>query len=271
MFEGAIKRDDAIAFFRYSVILPLIEAQPGTIRATAFDLAHKTFHDPIHKRVVTFSERTIFTYYSNYKKNGFDGLKPKGNSNKGKYPSMPEEILKEILILKEELPTRSALKIITLLELSKRVEKDFLKIRNVNRILKFYGYTRENLSKDTRVYVKHEKADINMMWQSDVMEACYVPDSNGVNKLVYLIGFIDDHSRKILHSQFYFDATLTRLEDCFKKAIMKFGVPYSLYIDNGKIYIAENFKLICAKLGIKLRYSTPYHPQGKGYVKTSVM
>lgn len=267
MFEGTIKTDDAIAFFRYSVIIPLIEAQPGTIRSIAYDLAHKTFHDPIHKRVVTFSERTIFTYYSNYKKNGFDGLKPKGKSNKGKYPSIPEEIIKEILILKEELPTRSALKIITLLELSKRVEKDFLKIRNVNRILNFYGYTRENLSKDTRVYAKHEKAAVNIMWQSDVMEAFYVPNSNGENKLVYLIGFIDDHSRKILHCQFYFDATLTRLEDCFKKAIMKFGVPNSLYIDNGKVYISENFKLICAKLGIKLRYSTPYHPQGKGKIE----
>lgn len=25
----------------------------------------------------------------------------------------------------------------------------------------------------------------------------------------------------------------------------------NLYVDNGKIYISDNFKLICAKLGIK--------------------
>lgn len=33
------------------------------------------------------------------------------------------------------------------------------------------------------------------------------------------------------------------------------------------MYISENFKLICAKLGIKLTYSTPYHPQGKGKIE----
>jgi hypothetical protein len=34
MFQGSIKVDDAIAFFRYTVILPLIEAEPGTIRSS---------------------------------------------------------------------------------------------------------------------------------------------------------------------------------------------------------------------------------------------
>jgi hypothetical protein len=54
------------------------------------------------------------------------------------------------------------------------------------------------------------------MWQSDVMEAFYISDRDGSSKLVYLIGFIDDHSRRVLHCQFYFDATLTCLEDCLK-------------------------------------------------------
>jgi putative transposase len=264
MFEGSIKSDDAVAFFRYTVILPLLEAAPGTIRKVAYNLAHTTFNDPVNKCIVTFGERTIFTYYANYRKYGFEGLKPKVKSNKGKHASIPEETIKEILSLKEELPCRSAQKIIAMLELANIADKGFLKTRTVNRILSLYGYTRESLSKDTRVYTKHEKEAINMMWQSDVMEAFYISDGDGASKLVYLIGFIDDHSRKILHCQFYFDATLTRLEDCLKKAITKSGVPLSLYVDNGKIYISDNFKVICAKLGIKLRYSTPYHPQGKG-------
>lgn len=267
MFEGSIKTKDAIAFFRYSVILPLLEAKPGTIEQTANTLAHKTFHDPVNKRIVTFSERTIFTYYGNYKKYGFEGLKPKIKSNNGKHPSIPETMIKEILTLKEELPCRSARKIIIMLELAKKVDKDFLKVRTVNRILNFYGYTRESLSKDTRVYTKHEKESINMMWQSDVMEAFYISNNTGSSKLVYLIGFIDDHSRRILHCQFYYDATLPRLEDCLKKAVIKFGSPSSLYVDNGKVYISDNFKLICAKLGINLKYSTPYHPQGKGKIE----
>jgi len=148
----------------------------------------------------------------------------------------------------------------------------------VSRILKHYGFTRESLAKRNRVFVKHQKEAVNLMWQSDVMQGFYIPDANGDKRLVYLIGFIDDHSRRILHCQFYFDATLTRLEDCLKKAVIKFGVPKSLYVDNGKIYISDDFKLICAKLGITLKYSTPYKPSGKGkievfwkYVESSFM
>jgi putative transposase len=267
MFQGSIKVDDAIAFFRYTVILPLIEAEAGTIRKTAHALSQTVFNDPVNKRTITFGERTIFTYYGNYKKYGFEGLKPKIKSNKGKHPSIPEELLKDILNLKEELPCRSAQKIVAMLEIVKKVDKGFLNVRTVNRILYFYGYTRENLSKDTRVYVKHEKKAINIMWQSDIMEGFYISDGSGSSKLVYLIGFIDDHSRRILHCQFYFDATLTRLEDSLKKAVTKFGAPTSLYVDNGKVFISDNFKLICAKLGIKLIYSTPYHPQGKGKIE----
>jgi len=109
------------------------------------------------------------------------------------------------------------------------------------------------------------------MWQSDVMNACYIPDGNGGMAMAYLIGIIDDHSRRILHSEFYLDSTLPRLEDTLRKSVTKFGAPSSLYVDNGKIYIAQQFKLICARLGIRLRYATPYHPAGKGYVKSYIM
>ena len=52
-----------------------------------------------------------------------------------------------------------------------------------------------------------------------------------------------------------------------KKAIVKFGASQTLYVDNGKIYISDNFKLICAKLGITLKYAKPYHPEGKGKIE----
>lgn len=277
-FQDNISQQDALAFFRYTIILPLIEAKPGTIRNVATDIASKTYNDPINKKYITISESTVFTYYRKFKQQGFNGLKPKVKVNKGSFPSVPKPLVKEILALKEELPSRSSEKIITMLELAKKIKKSSLKARTVSRILYHYGYTRIFLAKDKRVYIRHEKAIINQMWQSDVMEGFYVPDTNGDKKLVYLIGFIDDHSRRILHCQFYFDATLTRLEDCLKKAITKFGTPVSLYVDNGKIYISDNFKLICAKLGIRLIYSTPYKPTGKGkiekfweYVQSSIM
>jgi putative transposase len=267
MGELPIKREEAVAFFRFQIISELLDAEPGFIYSTAKKLAKQQFNDVINKRLISFSERTIFQYYSDYKKHGFDGLKPKQRCDKGKHPGLDASVIKDILALKKELPTRSAAKIMIMLILAGRMEENSIHIRTVNRILNQYGYTRESLSKDTRLYIKHEKDRINAMWQSDVMSAFYIPDGNNGNKLAYLIGIIDDHSRRDMHSEFYLDSTLPRLEDTLRKAVTKHGAVDSLYVDNGQIFISEQFKLICARLGIKVKYATPYHPAGKGKIE----
>ena len=267
MAELPIKPEDAIAFFRFQIISEMLDAQPGFIKATARKLSKQQFNDVLNKRMVSFSERTLFTYYSNFKKQGFDGLKPKGRGDKGTHPGIDETVIQSILSLKKELPSRSATKIITMLELAKKIQEDFIHTRTANRILNQYGYTRESLSKDTRLHIKHEKDKICAMWQSDVMSAFYIPDGNNGNKMAYLIGFIDDHSRRDMHSEFYFDSTLPRLEDTLRKAVTKFGAPDSVYVDNGKIFVSEQFKLICARLGIRIKFATPYNCAGKGKIE----
>lgn len=267
IFENDIKRKEAIAFFRFQIISELLDAPKGKIDATAKKLAKQKFIDAVNQKKVSFHERTIYQYYMDYQKYGFNGLKPKAYTNKNTHPSIPDDIIDEIKSLKEELPTRSAQKIIILLELSKKIKKDYLHPRTVNRILKQGGYTTQALMNSNRVHKKFEKEAIGELWQSDVMNAFYLPDSQGKKRMVYLIGFLDDHSRRITHAQFYFDSTLPRLQDCLKKAIIKFGAPDILYLDNGSIYIADNFKLICARLGIRVKYGKPYHPEGRGKIE----
>ena len=269
--DTKIKKREAIALFRLQVISPMLDAKKGEIDATAKKLAQKKFNDVLNQKMVTFHERTIYEYYMNYKKEGFSGLIPKTYKNKNTHPTIPDDIIKEIITLKEELPTRTAKKIITLLELSKRIEKNSLHPRTVNRILKQHDYTTKSLKSKNRVYKKFQKEAIGDMWQSDIMSAFYLPNNVGEKKMVYLIAFMDDHSRKITHGQFYFDATLMRLQDCLKKAVIKSGAPKELYIDNGKVYVSKNFQLICARLGINLKYAKAYHPEGKGYAKYMIM
>jgi len=267
MTELPIKREDAVAFFRFQIISEMLDAAPGFVEATAKKLSQQSFHDVLNKRMISYTERTIFRYYSAYKNQGFEGLKPKTRKDKGGHPGLDTTILSDILSLKKELPSRSAAKILIMLILAKRIEEGSLNLRTINRILNQYGYTRESLLKDNRVYIKHEKEQICQMWQSDVMSSIYIPDGNGGKKLAYLIGMIDDHSRRDMHSEFYFDATLPRLEDTLKKAVTKFSAPLTLYVDNGKIFISEQFKLLCARLGIRIKYATPYNCEGKGKIE----
>lgn len=177
MAELPIKREDAIAFFRFQIISEMLDAQPGFVEATAKKLSREQFNDVVNKQLVSFSERSIWKYYSDYRKYGFDGLKPKVRNDKGTHPGISDILIKDILSLKKELPTRSAAKITIMLTLAGRMEENSIHLRTVNRILNQYGYTRESLSKDNRIYVKHEKDRICAMWQSDVMSAFYIPDA----------------------------------------------------------------------------------------------
>lgn len=82
--------------------------------------------------------------------------------------------------------------------------------------------------------------------------------------MAYLVIFIDDFSRLCVHGQFYFEERVARLEDCLKKAILKHGVPETIYVDNGAIYSSHHFERICGRLKTELKHTRPGRPQGRG-------
>ena len=50
----------------------------------------------------------------------------------------------------------------------------------------------------------------------------------------------------------------------WKNIITRFGVPYTLILDNGLQFDSKTFRRYCYDLGIKNRYSTPAYPQRNG-------
>jgi hypothetical protein len=69
------------------------------------------------------------------------------------------------------------------------------------------------------------------------------------------------------HAQFYWNEQLPRLEDCFKRAILRYGIPLAVYVDQGKVYTAKHFNTLCATLGIRRILGTPYYPEGRGKIE----
>ncbi|RJX27460.1 MAG: hypothetical protein C4554_04300 [Dethiobacter sp.] len=94
----------------------------------------------------------------------------------------------------------------------------------------------------------------------------HIPDPNNPKKKIklYLILWLDEKTRVITHGQLYTEEKTYALEDCLKKAIMKFGLPENVYCDNGSIYSSHHLQRICGRLGINLSHTRPYKPQGRG-------
>lgn len=107
----------------------------------------------------------------------------------------------------------------------------------------------------------------NQIWQCDVMHGPSVKRESGPQKKSYLWAIMDDHSRLIIHAQFYLNETLESLKDCLMQGMSKRGPPGKFYVDNGSCYRARNLEQILASLGTALVHSRPYIPQGRGKIE----
>jgi len=55
--------------------------------------------------------------------------------------------------------------------------------------------------------------------------------------------------------------------DALKRALRKGRTPRELYLDNGKQFIAKEFKREARSHGIRLIFGKPYHPGGRGKIE----
>ena len=264
--DKTIREDQIIAMLKYTAIYEALHNDAISVHEALKTASMKKYIHPSTGKEYTFSLRTLYRYLKNYKSFNMEGLKRNSNKNKGRPKVIPVNLCEMIFSLKQQLPIRSARKIITLLELSGEVETGLLKERTVSRLLKDNGYTRKSLRQVKQHYTKIHVDKIYDLYISDIKEF-WIKDEQDTTHKIYMFIIIDYYSRRIIHAQFYSDGILLRLEDCLKKAIIKFGLCSKLYLDNGSVYIANNFKFACASLGIKLIYASAYWPQGKGVIE----
>jgi transposase InsO family protein len=220
------------------------------------------------------SERTLRRYVAAYRENNYEGLLKKKRQDTGQTKAISQEVLDRAAELRQELPERSVRRIIRILEGEGTVKKGDISRSTLSRHLLNMGFGATEL-KNTKItgnaVRRFQKSGRNMLWQSDIKYGPFIPTANGGKKRTYMVAFIDDATRLVCHAEFYDNQRLPILEDCFRKAILKYGKPDAVYVDNGKVYVSRWFRVACAKLGIRHINTKAYSPESKGYVKTSVM
>ena len=250
------RRVEEIAANRLKLITPLLD---------------KTMDKEKHRQIrgelclqTGLSERTIRRYVNLYEEQGFEGLKPK-SAGRGGHSVIPEEVIQEAINLRREVPKRSINDIIKILEWEGIAKLGTVKRSTLQDQLTYRGYS----SRQMRTYAENttgarrfQKPWRNYLWQSDIKYGIYID-----GKPTYMVCFIDDCTRFILHSEFYPTLDQKIVQDCFRKALIKYGAPDSVYFDNGKQYRTNWMQRACGKLGIRLLYCRPYAANSKGKVE----
>lgn len=265
------KHQQEVAIARFAVIAPLVTRplSPPELtdaRRAILAVSHAFPGTDERKRI---SARTLGRWVSAYQAAlpqgtiaALEALAPQGRSDKGQPRVFSEEVLEEAVRLRHELNTRSTADILAHL-------KNGPKEATLAYHLRRRGATRKAIAAKGQAFGRYEAPAVNATWQSDVTEGFWLPDPTDPNKRrqVYLMGFLDDHSRLVTHGEWYFKESLPCLFDCLKKAVVKHGAPSTLYWDNGPIYRSKQVELVAARLGAKIVFSTPYAPEGKGKIE----
>jgi putative transposase len=248
-----------IALRRYDIISPLLqeELEPAEYMRRRREILADG----------QISDRTLCRYLQQYRQQGFEGLLSRRRSDAGTVRAVSAGVIAEAIDLKGELPRRSADIIITTLENEGVIKQGKLRPSTLRRHLRQH-HLQSPGNAPTKGIRRFEREHRNSLWQVDVKHGLWLKDpKTGKNVRTQLLAFIDDNSRLVPFAQFYLNARLPILEDGFRQAVAHRGLPDTIYVDQGKIFMSKWFRTACAKLKVRHMAAKPFSPESKGKIE----
>ena len=116
--------------------------------------------------------------------------------------------------------------------------------------------------------VRHfERACANQLWQTDLFTFILKRQ----NRRVYLVAFMDDHSRFIVGYGLHASQSSALVLEVLRAALAAYGTPQEILTDNGSQYVTWRGKSVftreLAKRGIKQVVAAPRRPQTLGKIE----
>ena len=140
----------------------------------------------------------------------------------------------------------------------------------VARVLHEAGYEMQEVATHVHAPPVHsfERAMPNQLWQTDLFTFMLKRQ----NRRVYLVAFMDDHSRFITGYGLHATQSAALVIEVLRAALAAFGVPGKMLTDNGSQYITwrgkSQFSRELEKRGIKQIVARPRRPQTLGKIST---
>jgi len=218
-------------------------------------------------------ERTIRNYVAWYKAEGAARLllyHPREPAKR-----INDQALRlKILDLIDERPTRTVRQLRVLLSCATDFKEKINRISNrtIYRFLQEKGLTKKkryamDCATSRTSYHRFEADHSLALVQGDARDGIWITLSNGKKRKTYLFVWIDDYSRKVLYAKYYWDEKLPRMEDSFKKMILRWGFAEKVYLDNGHVYSSKHFAWLLSQLKIKKIHHQPYAAYCKGKIE----
>jgi transposase InsO family protein len=244
-----------MAHFRFSLIAPVIQGTFTDPIKTAYyrRVTEKSFTLP-NGKVMVYNPKTLEKWEEYYRKRGFDGLMPQERSDSGKTRVLNQTAIAEIYRLKEKFPRINATLIYTKLIEDGFINQHQVSLSSVQRFIK-HNDLKSAVNPNRKDRKAFEEEYAGGMFQADTSYTYYINEGGKVRR-TYLIQIVDDHSRLIVGSRFFYNDNAYNFQLVLKEAIARFSLCSKLYLDNGSTYANGQLTLICGSLGI-VKLHTP--------------
>jgi len=259
---------ERIALFRFGVIAPLVDRHlsRGERERILNEIAAGTWQIPGSQRT-SIGRSTVVKWLACYQRSGGDieSLKPRRRSDRGSTRSIDEETAAALIVLKQQMPECSLDVLMRIARQRKIIPAGF----NASRQSVYRLFAKHGLNDTHPRPVDRRKFEAelpNDLWQSDWLHGPKII-VDGVMRKSYLFAILDDHSRLIVHAQFYLSESIDSFRDCLLQALQRRGLPRRLYTDNGSAFRSHLLRYACARLGIALLHSRPGIPEGRGKIE----
>jgi len=131
----------------------------------------------------------------------------------------------------------------------------------VQSILKAHHKALPKRKRKKRTWRSFEAIAPHVLWSIDI---CYLYTVKRHGFSVYLITILDDHSRYVVASGLFEQATSKEVVAVMKEAVLKYGVPQTIVCDNGSQFTCSEFKRVCKNINLLIDYAPKHYPQYKG-------
>jgi transposase InsO family protein len=215
--------------------------------------------------LVHVSHHTLYAWKKRFEQLGPAGLmdQPKGSKAGSRLPELTK---RTILMLKTAHPDWGCQRISDMLVRGPALPASPAAIA---RVLHEAGY-----EMDQRATHPHppqvrsfERAKPNQLWQTDLFTFVLKRQ----NRRVYLVAFMDDHSRFITGYGLHGSQSAVLVLEVLRAAIAAYGVPEEILTDNGSQYVTwrgkSQFTRELEKRGIKQIVARPRRPQTLGKIE----
>jgi transposase InsO family protein len=215
--------------------------------------------------MVGVSKHTLYAWQKRFDREGPAGLldQPRGQRAGSR---LPELTRRTILMLKQANPEWGCQRISDMLVRGPALPAS---ATAVARVLHEAGYELEESPTRPHEPAAHrfERARPNQLWQTDLFTFILKRQ----NRRVYLVAFLDDHSRYVVGYGLHASQSATLVLEVLRVSLTAHGTPEEILTDNGTQYVTwrgkSAFSKEMDKRGIRQIVAAPRRPQTLGKIE----